>query len=68
MQQCPLCGSTNACENLTPKSNQKCWCMEPNIRFQVELINQALNTTENISCICKSCAQRHHSNCTLRSL
>jgi hypothetical protein len=56
---CPLCGNTNFCGNISKSGNAaECWCQAPEIMFPQELIQQVPSALRDKACICKNCVEK----------
>ncbi|MCJ8312756.1 MAG: cysteine-rich CWC family protein [Pseudomonadales bacterium] len=61
-ENCPLCTKTNLCGNLSADNKSKlCWCMQPGVSFDKELLKQVSINNKTQSCICQSCLITHQS-------
>ncbi|WP_082034071.1 cysteine-rich CWC family protein [Cohnella kolymensis] len=57
MTNCPICGQTNNCGNLSADT-EPCWCTQEN--FPEKLFALVPPELLNKSCICKACLDRHN--------
>lgn len=57
-ENCPLCGQSNNCGNLSSGESKTCWCADKAVTFSKELLNQVSKKDKNKACICKTCALR----------
>ncbi len=58
---CPLCGQTNACQNIiADASNTKpCWCENTEYEFPVDLFTRIPTKFKGKACICETCMQAY---------
>ncbi|MBL4583642.1 MAG: cysteine-rich CWC family protein [Pseudomonadales bacterium] len=59
---CPLCQLNNHCG--MEQDSSRCWCMEPDVEFSNQLLEQVPEDLRDESCICENCVRSFHAENT----
>lgn len=54
---CPLCGKQNHCAVTLQQDPSTCWCHQPDIHIDSELLAKLPEEARGKACICKQCVE-----------